>query len=468
MDPKFRFRFGVAALLLVPAVHPLLMPWAGVASHLLWWIHVLPVAMLGYRYGRTALGPSIAGSVILLVIGERAFGAGYMVAADWPTVVSLAVALSFTEILVGGFALYARGMSRRYRLLFDEADMGIIRTDAEGRVVQVNPAALELLGLEAGVLAGDRLPEVAVFESLPPLEDLEARGGWTGSLERHDGRVRHVLIAAVGQDDPRGHQVLIMDRTTEVARELEEERQRKLATLGEALAGVAHELKNPLTVILAESELALTDSSAGTEELRETVREVGRQGRRMRELVDELLGFSRGPTSGPVELSAVLRRLLRLEEMVHGKKVRWSDEIHWEGEMDVPAARVEQIVSNLLSNAAEAMGADGGRGELRCWREDETVHVEVADRGPGVPPDVMDRLFSPFFTTRADEGGTGLGLAISRRLAIALGGDLSARNRPSGGAAFRLTLPMDASDAGPAPATPGPETRSEPDILPAR
>jgi signal transduction histidine kinase len=115
---------------------------------------------------------------------------------------------------------------------------------------------------------------------------------------------------------------------------------------------------------------------------------------------------------------------------------------------DLPPALVDggqagQIILNLLANAVQAI--DGpGLIRIRGTAEAETVHLDVMDSGPGVLPDHLEKIFEPLFTTKAR--GLGLGLAVSRTLARANGGDLTARNSPSGGAIFRLTLPI-AADA---------------------
>ncbi len=99
---------AICLVFLLPALHPMLRPLVGVPSHLLWFAHVLPVAWSTYHRGSRGGGVSIVVSLLLLVLGERMFGAGYFVAADWQTVVSLTVALGFTHTLVAGFAAYAR------------------------------------------------------------------------------------------------------------------------------------------------------------------------------------------------------------------------------------------------------------------------------------------------------------------------------------------------------------------------
>jgi len=104
---------SAVALLVVPAAHPLLIPLVGTPSHLLWWAHVLPVALTTYRHGRPGGVASIMGSLVLVLGGERLFGAGYGTAADWQTTLSLATALTLTNVLVAGFALFARGFEQQ-------------------------------------------------------------------------------------------------------------------------------------------------------------------------------------------------------------------------------------------------------------------------------------------------------------------------------------------------------------------
>ena len=104
----------IALLLLAPALHPLLTPWVGVPSHLMWWIHVLPVALVAFRRGTSGGAAVMAASLVLVLAGERLFGAGYGSPADWGTAWALTVAVLATHLLVAGFALYARATAKRY------------------------------------------------------------------------------------------------------------------------------------------------------------------------------------------------------------------------------------------------------------------------------------------------------------------------------------------------------------------
>ncbi|MEX2526240.1 MAG: ATP-binding protein [Gemmatimonadota bacterium] len=443
--------WGMATLLAIPILHPFLLPMVGVASHLLWWVHVLPVALLTLHHGRKAAVGVPLLSMALLVAGERLFGAGYWVAADWQTTFSLAVALLFTNALVAGFSLYARQLTRRYRILFKRADVGIVRTDRSDAIMEMNPAATRLLGLDDSDI-GKRFHELAGLEGLPPFETMDSAGGWNGRVEvlGGDGKNRGVYlgVAALRQEDPPGRQILLMDRTLEQAQQAELDRQARLATLGEGLAGVAHELRNPLSVILAYAEMAKDEDDEN--ERRAMLDDIHSHANRIQELATELLGYSRPETDAEcTDLGELLARKLRLARLTWGSSVKWVDAVGFKGSVPVPPGRVDQIVTNLLANAADALKpGGGGTVELRAWAEGGAVMVEVADDGPGVDPALGETIFQPFVTGKADSGGTGLGLAISRRLARAMGGDLLMRNGADGGAVFTLVLPDSVSPQG--------------------
>ena len=288
--------------------------------------------------------------------------------------------------------------------------------------------------------------DLVAASKLTSVEDLERRGGWSGRVEVGRGdeaRTLHAFVAAIRHPAAAGYQVLMADRSLEVLQEQEIQRQAKLATLGEALAGVAHELKNPLTAISGHAQLGLV-SDGDPEEMVEALEVVHQQARRMRELVSELLGFSRDERTREVtEIHELLRRIVRVQAMAVGRNVTLETAIEWEGPVRAGPTKVEQIVLNLVTNGAQALGPDGGTVTVACRGRDGWVEIEVLDDGPGIDEEVLPTIFRPFVTTKPQGEGTGLGLAISRRLATSMGGTLEARNRPGGGAAFLLRIPVD-------------------------
>jgi signal transduction histidine kinase len=215
-------------------------------------------------------------------------------------------------------------------------------------------------------------------------------------------------------------------------------------------AGVAHDLGNPLEGIA--NYLDLLARPGTTEEARTRYVERVKEGfERIRALARELLAFAEpGTRKGPVDLAKVLRRA---EKMASFAPDVQRVEIVTES-LDEPlevlgdASRLEQVFFNLLTNAATAMrGREGGRilvsaGIRRESREPEQVEIRVADEGPGIDPQDLDRIFDPFFSR---SGGLGLGLSVCYATAVSHGGSLTARNRAEGGAEFLFRLPASAA-----------------------
>jgi PAS domain S-box-containing protein len=338
-------------------------------------------------------------------------------------------------------------LEQRYRALFATVPVAIFTLDAAGLMRSVNPAARSLGGFTE---AAPRLADFLVPAEREYVERqlLGVRAGerreFVMQLRRPDGSVRQANVVAVpasgeGETVP---MVLAIARDVTDEQRLREQlgHSEKLAALGRLVSGVAHELNNPLAGISALAQALILDEPLD-EGSRRVVESVRAEATRAAKIVTDLLTFAR---QRPLQRTEVdLEALVR--EVIAGAGRRtgvWTvDAAAGLPRVHADADQIRQVILNLLANAEQAMQGSGGRGSVRLWADDLVVSFEVADTGPGVPPDVMARIFEPFFTTKPVGAGTGLGLSISHGIIRAHGGDIHAENRPGGGARFWFELP---------------------------
>lgn len=224
----------------------------------------------------------------------------------------------------------------------------------------------------------------------------------------------------------------------------------RLNAIGELAAGMAHELNQPLTALLANTQAAsrlLAEDPPDIATAREAMNRSAEQARRTSEVVGRLRRVVEKPDGEnrlhAVDLEQAARGALHLLEP-ECRRRQVTPVLHAGAvQVDADPVALEQIVHNLITNALQALEqVDAGKRALTVEISRDQKHgtLSVRDSGPGLPPEVLPRLFEPFFTTRP--GGLGLGLSLCESLAANMGGSLSATNAESGGAVFTLRLPL--------------------------
>ena len=329
---------------------------------------------------------------------------------------------------------------------------GLLVVNATGIISSSNPAAEQVLGIRG---LGFRRYSEALGEG-SDLTKLVAECLSTGEIYRREevehippaGDTRHlgVTISPIRRETEKisGAICLLTDLTELAALQQRMQLKENLAALGELSAGIAHEFKNALATISGYAQMIRSESSE-TEAL-DYAERILEQTRNITHVVTEFLKYAR-PLEIPDERVALQTVVERVVSEVGGAlpqvKIRCEGEF---GDAGGDEGLLRQALLNLARNAAEAceLTASGGRvvvrGDVVYGEEAAFQRISVTDNGPGIPANVLPKLFRPFFTTKAK--GTGLGLAVVQKIIVQHGGQVEVRNQPKGGAEFIVTLPL--------------------------
>ena len=343
----------------------------------------------------------------------------------------------------------------------------VVVTDSALRVVQMNDAFVARVGSSRRAVMERPLSEligaemaawVAASEALP--KSAEGAGGASRTRQFTDDRLGGIFAATVtpliDRDlEPVGRVLVARDITSQMQLETEREALRgqlaqaeKLASLGQFVAGIAHEMNNPLQGVLGHLEL-LIETSDLAKPVRSTLRQIYQEGDRAAKIVRNLLIFtgSQRISRQRLRIDRVLARALtsRAASLRHHRI-----DVSRQKEDDVPPVsgdglRLQQALLNILINAEHAIESAGTPGRIHtsvsAVNGGDTVRLTVDDTGPGIPPEILPRIFDPFFTTKDVGKGTGLGPAITYGIVLEHGGTIHASNTPEGGARFTIDLP---------------------------
>lgn len=339
----------------------------------------------------------------------------------------------------------------------DNVQDGVILLTSELMISTMNPAAELILGYATEEVRGQSIDTVLIgADNLGSslklgLEGISTPSLGNPSLHRRDGRAfpAEIQIIPVSQDEQVSSLiVLLRDQSEHYQIKLRTQQLEQRALLGEVTAIFAHEVRNPLNNISIALQLMEMNFTAEDPNM-ELVNRMKQDTERLLHLMDSVLSFSRSADRKlePVNLDVFLQRLIyRWQPRMSRANVRTELIIPKEIPMILGSEQsLEQVFTNLFSNALRAMSDTGGTLTVRVTRGTQDggqkiLKIEVSDTGIGIPPENLESIFTPFFTT--DPQGTGLGLAITQRIILAHKGKISVDSFPGGGTVFKIEIPI--------------------------
>ena len=367
-----------------------------------------------------------------------------------------------------------RRSEEQYRQIVETTTDGIITVDQEGKILFVNKRLAEMLGYQPPEMVGKPATSFmnAAGQSIAKAAFKRRESGLTdstdGTFVHRNGTEVTAHVAGTPVVDAKGSHIGSMA----VVRDVTERRRLqsqlmisdRMASVGTLAAGVAHEINNPLAAVMANldyiaeivGQLGGTNRSQMSPGMRETwirdemkapLDDAREAAERVRFIVRDLKMFSRSPTeelSGPVNVKAVMESSLRMAWNEVRHRARLIKNYGNVPDVDANDARLGQVFLNLIVNAAQAIpegSAEANEIRLTTRLEGKRVVIEVADTGPGIPPEIINRVFDAFFTTKGVGVGSGLGLAICHRIVTDIGGELTVRSEVGAGTTFRVSLP---------------------------
>ncbi|MBT6621643.1 MAG: PAS domain S-box protein [Gemmatimonadetes bacterium] len=378
-----------------------------------------------------------------------------------------------------------RESQKLYRALIETAFAGIGITDVEENLTFANPALGDIMGYGVDELIGINLSRFVEGEEYNRYQELTEqrlqgfRNAYETRVRRRDGSLINVLISGSPLADEDGEFIGVLTVVFDITelRRAEQELERnkraytdqleamvrertnqleeaqakliqsaKLAAVGQLAAGVAHEINNPVGVLLMKLKFLLSVAKREnlTAKAMATLDIAVEQAGRIADIVQDLLNFSRTPTDRPqsLNLNERIHSSLRLSHrLLTDRRI----DLHLDLCEELPSVlgdpvEFEQVLINLLNNAVEAM-ADGGELHLASYAEAGQVVISLRDTGEGIEAEDLGSIFDPFFTTKNFGEGTGLGLSISYGIVQKMGGSIEVESELGSGAVFHIRLP---------------------------
>jgi PAS domain S-box-containing protein len=340
--------------------------------------------------------------------------------------------------------------------IVESINVGIVAADLEDRVESWNSQMEALTGISREQATGQRLVNLFPLRLTADLSELRGETGihqlykipmasnGSGAAQR-EVLVNIAVAPLFTRDQERIGRLIIFDDVTERAN-LEQKlvQADKLSSIGLLAAGVAHEVNTPLAVISTYAQM-LSKQMQGDDSKSKILEKIAKQTFRASEIVNSLLNFSRTSKAEmeDLDLNRVIRETVQLIEpqLIHaGVSVELRQEPN-PPPVRANSNKMQQVFLNLFLNARDAMET-GGRLIVTTRTDGDSLKIDVADTGKGIPQEDLPRIFDPFFTTKVAKKGTGLGLAVSYGIVREHGGTIDVTSQPGEGTVFHLDLPL--------------------------
>jgi PAS domain S-box-containing protein len=333
--------------------------------------------------------------------------------------------------------------------VFDAITDPMVMVNGAGEILMVNAAFLSRYHVTEDEVGGGNLARLSEGKKLPyahcfPVRDTPRQK----DVRLADGSEFTVISYPVTLQGDRSGGLVCFARDITGRKEVERRirRTERLAALGQLAAGVAHEINNPLGVILCYAEI-LRQEEGLPQSGRSDIEVITRQAENCRRIVSDLLNFSRGHEfdGSLTRITDILAEVHRLFERRFAERgIRFT----CRESGDIPPcfmdrARIQQVFVNLIMNSLQAVGEGGRITVVVELAEEGLLVIRVEDNGCGIEPEVQPRIFDPFFTTKDRQQGTGLGLSVSIGIVREHGGTITVSSTPGRGSCFTVTLPLE-------------------------
>lgn len=358
---------------------------------------------------------------------------------------------------------------RRYRELFEETHDMVFITSTDGKILDINPAGISLLGFssKSDALGVDIETDLYVNpkDRSTYINEIKQKGfveEYEINLKRKDGEKISVLVtASLVTDEEQGIDLIrgiLRDITEKKKLQQQLEQSQKMEAIGTLAGGIAHDFNNILGVIGGYLDLTVTELEEGTA-VRKNIDRVIASTNRAKDLVKQILTFSRRDSRDirPLRISLIVKEALKLLRSTLPATIEIRQDIKAEtGIVLAEPTQIHQVMMNLCTNAAHAMRESGGVLEVKLAEveldEDSAagyndaapgryLRLTVSDTGHGIVPDIIKRIFDPYFTTKNPGEGTGMGLAVIHGIVKSLDGEITVSSEPGSGTTFHVILP---------------------------